>query len=126
MRQRFYFFLVVFLLMFQKDILGQEKPFLSPDSSGLFVGIKKIPGSFKSKFSILQTMKSNDCTVGNNFSLLKLPISSYYINTLGFFCKKELQLDKITTVPIRIRLGSLEYVNWMEQKPNAIKPRLAF
>ncbi|MBC7873855.1 MAG: hypothetical protein H7Y01_07665 [Ferruginibacter sp.] len=48
--------------------------------------------------------------------------SSYYTNQLGYFCKKELQLDKITPVPIRFRLGSMEYVNWMEQKQNAIKP----
>lgn len=47
---------------------------------------------------------------------------TFYYRTPGFFCQKELQLDKITTVAFRFRLGSLDYVNWMEQKPNAIKP----
>jgi len=52
--------------------------------------------------------------------LFKMPLRPY-IDYLGFVCKKELQWDKITVMPVRFRLGSLNYVNWMEQKPNSNK-----
>ena len=41
--------------------------------------------------------------------------NSYYEN-LGFFCRKEIQLQKVTTVPVKFRLGSYDYVNWLEGK----------
>jgi hypothetical protein len=51
-----------------------------------------------------------------------LPVinSNFYTQNFGFFCKKELQLEKITKVPFKFRLGSVQQVDWMEGKPNAM------
>jgi hypothetical protein len=46
----------------------------------------------------------------------------FYTQHFGFFCKKELQMGKITKVPFKFRLGSVQQCDWMEGKPNAINP----
>lgn len=40
--------------------------------------------------------------------------NNYYTQRFGFFCKRELELEKMTKVALRFRLGSLDYCNKIE------------
>jgi len=37
--------------------------------------------------------------------------SNFSVCTYGFFCKKELAVEKATRIPLRVRLGSLQQCN---------------
>lgn len=43
----------------------------------------------------------------------------FYVNNMGFFCKQELKLQRLTLLPVMFRLGSVSYCNRMEGKLNA-------
>ncbi len=45
--------------------------------------------------------------------------ADYYTQNFGFFCKKELQFEKVAKVPFKFRLGSVQYCDWMEGKKSA-------
>jgi hypothetical protein len=48
---------------------------------------------------------------------------TFYCNNLAFFCKKEIKIEKVTKIPFRFRLGSVQYVDYLEGKPNAVGGR---
>ena len=128
MRQRLYCFLVVFLLMFCGRIFAQQGSGIivvgiDPD----FFKIRMVETSQKSNQLLLVSQKiyysqNNISPVQrqlSSFSAIQIISPSLYASQLGFICKKEWQLEKITSIPFRFRLGSLAYVNYLEQKPNA-------
>ena len=44
--------------------------------------------------------------------------TGYYLTQLGFFCKQEIKFEKATRIPLKFRLGSVPYCDWMEGKGN--------
>ena len=119
MRQRVVFFLVVFLLMFLGGGFAQKKPFL-PISPGA-ITICEFRTPFSNKVFVNNQLSIDQV---NRISLIKQPVpANYYNQFLGLFCRKEWQLERAVSIPLRFRLGSLEYVNWLEQKPKTYKPR---
>ncbi len=57
-----------------------------------------------------------------SFATIKIIPSNYYKKHLGFFCTTEWRLQKATGVNLFFRLGTKEYVDYLERKPNAIEP----
>lgn len=57
----------------------------------------------------------------NSFANMPVISADYYSNHLGFFCKKEIQLEKITKIPFKFRLGSVQQCDRLEGKATAIK-----
>lgn len=55
----------------------------------------------------------------NNFNPLtnqqQMP-AAYAYKDLAFFCKIEVQLEKVVKLPVKFRLGSVDYVDYLEGK----------
>lgn len=47
---------------------------------------------------------------------LKVLPRNFYSQHMGFFCKKEVQVQHYTRLPLFFRLGTKEYVDWMERR----------
>ena len=49
---------------------------------------------------------------------MRLPVLpfDYYSSNIGFFCKKELQVERAVRFPVKFRLGSVAYCDGMEGK----------
>lgn len=120
--QRNLIFLVVCYLMFYGNIFGQKNPQKFQIKRIFSNNDLKDPPTWYGTAGELKVIKSPDfietiseLRLSKQKSLLPVPPNFYTIN-LAFTCRKELQLDKLLSVPVRFRLGSLEYVNYLEKK----------
>ena len=140
-RQRINIILVV-LLMFSGKIISQDSSCIQTQQvsktiknvtvrcDGSLISKNIAPGKciklpinyemlrdFNYENQLRLNFKKDSLKVTDPRLLLNVPLrSSFYSESLAFFCKKEIQLEKVTSVPLRFRLGSLEYVNKLEGK----------
>jgi len=137
MRQRTRFFLVVLLLMFAGNIFSQINS--NSNSHAYRKNVRTFticdslltPNLCSPKFKNIIAAPSEpymgSCwtypLIYNPALNLFAPIAkNFSIVQLGIVCKKEFEFEKRTSIPLRLRIGSLDYTNYMERKPNALKP----
>lgn len=133
MPQRFFYLVVVLIFTLDGESLGQMT-YVEKTPGGSYNSQEKHQSGWRTNNNRLWHLNADKTIIqrslfgydylNNNGSLLKqLPLlKSYEVQSLSFFCRKEWQFEKATSIPLRIRLGSLEYTNYLEQKPNALKP----
>ena len=129
MPERVFYFVVVSTLFFNVEIFSQQK---SSECMKLPINYSSLANfNFEEQLNLgwtgsdtINSLKKTNCDPlkGKLPTSLNVLSPSFYTDKLSFFCHQELRLEKITTVPFRFRLGSLAYVNYLEQKPNALKP----
>jgi hypothetical protein len=57
-----------------------------------------------------------DTIVKKTVSPSMLISPTFYCDNFGFFCKQEIKIQKLIKFPFKFRLGSVQYVDYLEGK----------
>lgn len=62
---------------------------------------------------------SNMGQFSNHFLLTQVIPAKFYVKNLSFFCRQEIKFEAATGIPLKFRLGSVQYCDYVEGKKNA-------
>jgi hypothetical protein len=113
MRSSIICFFIFLLVCFKTEAYAQNNSKQDTSTHSTSKVIEKHP-SVAVKFS-----HTNHFSYFNN--AIDIIPSNLYLKTIGFFCIKELEIEKALRMPLRFRLGSVAYTDRMESK-NELRP----
>lgn len=88
------------------------------DLSSIFEAIRGQKSENFIKY-LQKTKKISHLSINYNLTPFSVIPVNFYTQNFGFFCKKEMQVQKITRLPLLFRLGSVQQCNWLEGKKGA-------
>ncbi len=134
MSKRIFYLVVVLIFIFSTQGRAQQifvkkiskNPVLAAFSDSVvskYHGLLKFSKNPRPAFSTQLIPEQFSLSNRGSLFLNTRPVHIYsYTPSQSFFCRKEWEFEKATSIPLRLRLGSLEYTNYLEKKPNAVRP----
>jgi hypothetical protein len=113
-KAKFLFFCMIFV---GEGALAQKTTSFITINKAYFVAHKKQNSSWVKHTAAIKATITPVFSINQPifFSIIN---SNFYTQNLGFFCKKELQVEKVIKFPLKFRLGSVQQCDWMEGKQN--------
>ena len=75
-----------------------------------------LPYTDKNKQFTRQPVYTFTRLAGNGTKIEQAIPQNFYAQHIGFFCRQELKMQE-AHIPVTFRLGSMNYCNYLEQKP---------
>ena len=114
--QRKISFIVAFLIVvFSGTVKSQIQTIKFSLTSNTNLFAKKISAlNWQNSFELINTLPYSKSS-SSDFSI-ELRKENFNTQALPFFCQKEWQFEKSTHIPLKFRLGSIDYTNMLEGK----------
>ena len=110
--------IAILLFFFFTTIQAQPNLVLAGKSLGTLKQINQQSG--KSKLFYPPTLYFSAPTSSPTSNNPSTPVNqvplAYAYKDLALFCKLEVKMEKVVKMPVKFRLGSVDYVDWLEGK----------